>query len=181
MILFINGPFGVGKTTVARLLVQKLPRTILYDPEIIGGVLHRVLGPLTKVEDYQDYTLWRRLVVGGARLSRRVSGRTMVIPMTVRRRDAFEPLVEGLRRVDPNLWCFRLTAPRDILVVVGRISSVSEDKEAYPWCASHLEVCPKALRDPAFGTEIRTEGLAPAQFAGRILKSLPVITEWSRS
>jgi hypothetical protein len=104
MILFINGPFGVGKTTVARLLVQKLPRTILYDPEIIGGVLHRVLGPLTKVEDYQDYTLWRRLVVGGARLSRRVSGRTMVIPMTVRRRDAFDPLVEGLRRVDPNLW-----------------------------------------------------------------------------
>jgi hypothetical protein len=180
MILFINGPFGVGKTTVARLLVQKLPRAILYDPEIIGGVLHRVLGPLTKVEDYQDYTLWRRLV-GGARLSRRVSGRTMVIPMTVRRRDVFDPLVEGLRRVDPNLWCFRLTAPRDILVVVGRISSDTEDKEAYPWRASHLEVCPKALRDPAFGTEIRTEGLAPAQFAGRILKSLPVITGWSRS
>jgi len=179
MILFINGPFGVGKTTVARLLVQKLPRAILYDPEFIGGVLHRVLGPFTKVEDYQDYTLWRRLVVGGARLSRRVSGRTMVIPMTVRRRDVFDPLVEGLRRVDPNLWCFRLTAPRDILV--GRISSVTEDKEAYPWRASHLEVCPKALRDPAFGTEIRTEGLAPAQFAGRILKSLPVITGWSRS
>jgi hypothetical protein len=179
MILFINGPFGVGKTTVTRLLVQKLPRAILDDPEIIGGVLHRVLGPLTKVEDYQDYTLWRRLVVGGTRLSRRVSGRTMVIPMTVRRRDVFDPLVEGLRRVDPNLWCFRLTAPRDILV--GRISSDTEDKEAYPWRASHLEVCPKALRDPAFGTEIRTEGLVPAQFAGRILKSLPVITGWSRS
>jgi len=179
MILFINGPFGVGKTTVARLLVQKLPRAILYDPEIIGGVLHRVLGPLTKVEDYQDYTLWRRLVVGGARLSRRLSGQTMVIPMTVRRRDVFDPLVEGLRRVDPNLWYFRLTAPRDILV--GRISSDTEDKEAYPWRASHLEVCPKALRDPAFGTEIRTEGLAPAQVAGRILKTLLVITGWSRS
>jgi len=179
MILFINGPFGVGKTTVARLLVQKLPRAILYDPEFIGGVLHRVLGPFTKVEDYQDYTLWRRLVVGGARLSRRLSGQTMVIPMTVRRRDVFDPLVEGLRRVDPNLWCFRLTAPRDILV--GRTSSDTEDKEAYPWRASHAEVCLKALRDPAFGTEIRTEGLAPAQVAGRILKTLLVITGWSRS
>ena len=42
-------------------------------------------------------------------------------------------------------------------------------------------VCLKAGSRTAFGTEIRTEGLAPAQFAGRILKSLPVITEWSRS
>ena len=75
MIVFINGPFGVGKTTVARLLVQKMPLATMYDPEIIGGILRRVLSPLTKVEDYQDITLWRRLGVGGARLIRTVSGR----------------------------------------------------------------------------------------------------------
>jgi hypothetical protein len=66
MILFINGPFGVGKTSVARLLVHKMPRSMLYDPEMIGAVLHRVLGPFGKAEDYQDYALWRPLLVGGA-------------------------------------------------------------------------------------------------------------------
>jgi len=42
-------------------------------------------------------------------------------------------------------------------------------------------VCLKAVRDAAFGTEIRTEGLAPAAVADQILESLPVTTGWSRS
>ena len=44
-----------------------------------------------------------------------------------------------------------------------------------------LGVCLKAVRDPAFGTEIRTEGLEPAAVADQILESLPVTTGWSRS
>jgi broad-specificity NMP kinase len=36
MILFINGPFGVGKTSVARVLVQKMPHSMLDDPEVVG-------------------------------------------------------------------------------------------------------------------------------------------------
>ena len=29
MIVFVNGPFGVGKTTVARLLAEKIPHAML--------------------------------------------------------------------------------------------------------------------------------------------------------
>jgi methionine aminopeptidase len=43
MILLINGAFGVGKTTVARLLTQKFRRAVLYDPEHVGVIL-RLLG-----------------------------------------------------------------------------------------------------------------------------------------
>jgi len=91
MILFINGPFGMGKTSVARVLVQKMPHSMLDDPEVVGVVLHRILGPFGKAEDFQDYALWRPLVVGGVRLLRKVSPRTLVIPMTVWRRDLFDP------------------------------------------------------------------------------------------
>jgi len=128
MIVFINGPFGVGKTTVARLLVQRMPHATMYDPEIIGGLLHRILGPFTKVEDYQDYELWRRLVVGGARLFRTVSGRPLVVPMTIWDRNVFDSMVPGLRGADPDLSCFRLTVSREALV--DRISSDLEDREA---------------------------------------------------
>jgi len=33
VIIFINGSFGVGKTTVAEKLVSRLPDSLLYDPE----------------------------------------------------------------------------------------------------------------------------------------------------
>lgn len=168
MIVFINGPFGVGKTTVAKLLVQRIPDAMLYDPERIGAVLMRVLGPFKKVEDFQDYTLWRRLFVEGARLLRKASARTLIVPMTVWRRDLFDPITTGLRRVDPALACFRLAVSRDVLI--DRILSDAEDRAACPWRMSYVEVCLGALHDPAFGTEIRTDDRTPEEVADRILK-----------
>jgi len=174
LIVFINGPFGVGKTTVAKLLVQKIPGAMLYDPEVIGSFLRRVLGPLKGVDDFQDYALWRTLVVGGARLLRKTSARTLVVPMTVWRRDLFDPIIAGLRRVDGDLSCFRLTASRDALM--DRISSDTEDRDAYAWRISHVEVCLKASRDRAFGTEIRTDDREPEEVADRILKIVGMST-----
>ena len=170
MILFINGPFGVGKTTVARVIVENTPDAMLYDPEVIGSVLRRVLGPVKKVDDFQDYDLWRRLVVVAARVLRTASARTLVIPMTVWRRDYFECIVAGLRRVDPDLWCFRLTASEGELA--RRISSDAEDTGAYGWRTSHAGVCLGAFREPAFGAEVPTDGLTPAEVAGSILGSV---------
>ncbi len=174
MILFINGPFGVGKTSVAKVLVQKMPHSMLYDPEVVGAVLHRILGPFGKAEDFQDYALWRPLVVEGARLLRKVSARTLLIPMTVWRRDLFDPIIAGLRRDDEDLSYFRLTASRDVLL--DRIASDTEDREAYAWRTAHVEVCLKSSRYPAFGTEICTDMRTPVEIADQILKCLAVQT-----
>ncbi len=170
MILFINGPFGVGKTSVARILVEEIPNAMLYDPEIIGSVLQTVPGPVKKADDFQDYALWRKLVVAVARVLRAASAKTLVIPMTVWRRDYFDPIVAGLHRVDPDLRCFRLTASNDELV--RRISSDSEDTGARGWRMSHAEVCTNASEDPTFGAEVRTDGLAPAEVADQILQGV---------
>jgi hypothetical protein len=174
MILFINDPFGVGKTSVAGVLVQKMPHSILYDPEVIGAVLHRVLGPFGKAEDYQNYALWRPLLVGGVRLVKTVFTRTLVIPMSVWRRDLFDPIISGLRKVDPNLSCFQLTASRDVLI--DRIASDTEDRDAYGWRMAHVEVCMKSSRDPAFGTEMCTDLRTPEEVAEQILNRLALPT-----
>ncbi|MGH2233506.1 adenylyl-sulfate kinase, partial [Enterococcus faecalis] len=39
MIIWLNGAFGAGKTTIADELQQKLLNAIIYDPEIIGSAL----------------------------------------------------------------------------------------------------------------------------------------------
>jgi hypothetical protein len=53
-ILLINGPFGVGKSTVASLIVEQIQSAMLFDPEIIGAFLHRLVGPEALSGDYQD-------------------------------------------------------------------------------------------------------------------------------
>ena len=170
MILFLNGPFGVGKTSVSKVLVEKIPNAMLYDPEVIGSILQRVPVQLKKVDDFQDYALWHTLVVEVARLLRKASARPLVIPLTVWRRDYFDSITARLRRVDPDLACFRLTASDDVLV--RRILSDSQDKEAYAWRMSHVEVCIAASRDPAFGVEVWTDGRTPAGVADAILETL---------
>src|SRR5262245_33948031 len=42
MILMINGSFGVGKTTIAKLLRASLPGSAIYDPEWAGFIFRRL-------------------------------------------------------------------------------------------------------------------------------------------
>lgn len=57
-VVWLNGPFGAGKTTTARLLTGARGDRVLLDPELVGGFLVHHLGP---VDDFQDLRAWRTL------------------------------------------------------------------------------------------------------------------------
>jgi predicted kinase len=173
MIVFLNGPFGVGKTTVARVLVETIPRAMLYDPELVGIFVRRLLGPARKHDDFQDYALWRTLVIAVACLLRATRAGPLVIPMTIWRRDYFTAVSAGLRRIDLELLCFRLTASENVLR--QRILARPEEEGSHVWCLSHLEVGLAAANDPAFGTEIQTDDRTPQEVAEAIIESLDFV------
>ena len=84
MILMINGSFGVGKTTIAKLLRGSLPGSAIYDPEWIGFFFRR-LPKWIKLngsgsDDYQDIALWRRSTVAGVRLFRLFVPGPVIVP-----------------------------------------------------------------------------------------------------
>lgn len=167
MMVFLNGPFGIGKTTTARLLVERIPHARLYDPELVGAFLRAILGKLERVSDYQDFRLWPRLTVEVARLLRVTSRRSLVIPMTIARRDRFDFITSRLRRLDPDLLCVRLTAPREVLM--QRISGSSEGQQ---WRLDHVDEGMALSRDPELGREIRTEGRTPSEVADELVAIL---------
>jgi adenylate kinase family enzyme len=175
MMIFLNGPFGVGKTTTARLLVERIPHARLYDPEHVGAILRATLGKIERVSDYQDHRLWPRLTVEGARLLWVTSRRPLVIPMTIARRDRFDFITSRLRRINPDLLCVRLTASREVLK--QRILGSSEGQH---WRLDHLDEGMALSGDPAFGQEIPTEGRIPAEVADVIME-LPVIAARTRA
>ncbi|MCV5472140.1 AAA family ATPase, partial [Escherichia coli] len=70
MIIWINGPFGAGKTTLAKRLRDRRSKSLIFDPEEIGFVVKETV-PMPASGDYQDLPLWRGLTIAAVREIRR--------------------------------------------------------------------------------------------------------------
>ena len=151
MIVMINGSFGVGKSTVAQLLSGALPGSAVYNPEPVGSVLMRlpkwipVKGSGT--DDFQDIDLWRRSVVAGARLWRAIATGPTIVPMTFTDRAYFDEVTTGIRRFEPVLKVFWLTASVATVKqrLIGRGTSLEGPGSA--WIARRMVECAAAQRD----------------------------------
>jgi len=165
VIVFLNGPFGVGKSTTARILATLLPGAVHYNPEHIGAGLRMALGPFYRAADYQDLAAWRRLLPVGARLYR-LRARTVVMPMTVGRREYLEELLRGLRRVDADLRLFQLTAPEN--EIRRRVRRRTDARGGHDWWWDHLESGLAMANAAAFGETVDTAGMSALQVASTI-------------
>lgn len=168
--ILINGPFGIGKSTVSDLVAKRRVDAMVFDPEVIGSLLHRLVPASLLPGDYQDLALWRQMFVMNARLVQSMTGRDLVIPMNLWRREYFDEITSGLSRDDLELTCFRLTCSESTLR--ARILGRPDEEGGHEWCLSHMASGLAAARDPHFGVEIDTEGKTPAHVADIILAHL---------
>lgn len=59
-VIWLNGGFGSGKTTLAAVVRDRLPGSLEYDPERVGFLLREWV-PAPPSGDFQDLPLWRTL------------------------------------------------------------------------------------------------------------------------
>ena len=91
MIIWINGGFGAGKTTLAEELHRRLPDAVVYDPEDVGLMLWKWMRPNG---DFQHLPSWRELVVATALSLRRHHADMLIVPMSLIR-DAYRAEILG--------------------------------------------------------------------------------------
>ena len=114
MIIWINGPFGAGKTTLAKRLRDRRSKSLIFDPEEIGFVVKETL-PMPASGDYQDLPLWRGLTIAAVREIRRNYSQDIIIPMTLVHPDYLTEILDGVRRIDDQLLHIFLTLNEDLL------------------------------------------------------------------
>jgi hypothetical protein len=68
MLVWINGPFGGGKTATAYELRRRLPGSAVCDPEHVGFGMRRML-PAALRANFQDLPAWRYSVTELLRLT----------------------------------------------------------------------------------------------------------------
>ncbi|MGV9504326.1 NUDIX hydrolase [Streptomyces tendae] len=180
-VVWINGAFGAGKTTTARELIELIPNSTLFDPEVIGGALAHLLPPkrLAEVGDFQDLPIWRRLVIDtAAALLAELDG-TLVVPMTLLRQEYRDEIFGGLaaRRIEVR---HVLLAPAET-ILRERIAS-RETPDDLPdgetrvrqWSYDHIEPYRAALASwlTADAHPVDTGALTPYEAAVRVAEAV---------
>jgi 8-oxo-dGTP pyrophosphatase MutT (NUDIX family) len=181
VIVWINGAFGAGKTTTARELIELIPNSALFDPEVIGGTLTHLLPPkrLAEVGDFQDLPIWRRLVVDTAAAMLADLGGVLVVPMTLLRQEYRDEIFGGLaaRRIPVR---HVLLAPAETILrerIAGReVPPELPDGEmrVRQWSYDHIEPYRAALAGwlTADAHPVDTSALTPYEAALRITEAV---------
>ncbi|MEV6099977.1 AAA family ATPase [Nocardia sp. NPDC051981] len=115
MLLWINGPFGGGKTQSAHELHRRLPGSVICDPEQVGYGLHRML-PAFMRGDFQDHASWRHGVFEILDLVLTEHDGTVIVPMTVVEPQYFAETVGRLREKGYEVRHFALLAERETVL-----------------------------------------------------------------
>ncbi|MYS89163.1 MULTISPECIES: NUDIX hydrolase [Streptomyces] len=180
-VVWINGAFGAGKTTTAQELIELIPNSTLFDPEVIGGALRYLLPPkrLAEVGDFQDLPIWRRLVIDTAAAMLAELGGTLVVPMTLLRQEYRDEIFGGLaaRRIPVS---HILLAPAETILrerIAGReVPPDAPDGELRirQWSFDHIEPYRAALASwlTADAHPVDTSDLTPHETAARIAEAV---------
>lgn len=179
MIVFLNGSFGIGKTSTAKALHALLPGSRIYDPEVIGFYLRRMPRwvPLANRDtgDFQDMPAWQRWAARGMRLARMRSA-LVIVPMAFSNLAYLNELRDAALRIDPDVRHFCLVAPLE--AVLARIAGRGGSVRDLAWQREKATVCCAAHQSADFAVRIDAETLPPDAIArdiARVLR-LPAIS-----
>lgn len=177
MLVWINGPFGGGKTQTAHEIHRRLPGSVLCDPEHVGFGLHRMT-PAPLRGDFQDLPAWRQGVYEVLDLVLRKHDGPVIAPMTLVEPGYFHEIIGRLRERGHDVRHFALLADRETVLRRLRERGVvhavrfAGGKDAplrgESFAVSKLERCLDRLSEPEFAVHVRTDRLTVPRVAEHI-------------
>lgn len=178
MLVWINGPFGGGKTATAFELHRRLPGSVVCDPEHLGFGLRRMLPPALRT-NFQDLAAWRHGVYEVLDLVARNHDGPVIVPMTLTDPGYFGEIVGRLRAEEHDLCHFALLAER--ATVLRRLSQrgFAFGLKREQWAVDKLDECLARLREPEFAEHLYTDRQTVPQVADTIahIAALPIVPD----
>jgi len=171
VIIWLNGGFGAGKTTLAAELHRRLPEAVVYNPEDVGIMLWKWMPPN---DDFQDLPSWRELVIATALSLRRHHADTLIVPMSLIR-DAYRAEILG-GLADAGEEVLHVFLEADAGALRERLNArVTRPGKEWDEGARELgmtgidEIVAAAARQPDGTLMLRSDRLTPAELADKVL------------
>jgi gluconate kinase len=171
VIIWINGGFGAGKTTLAQELHRRLPAWVVYDPEDVGLMLWKWMRPNG---DFQHLPSWRELVVATALSLRRHHAETLIVPMALIRDGYRAEILGGLADAGQEVLHVFLAADAGVLRERLSTRMLLPGHPAGPAARGFgLDQVDAAVaaaaRQPTGTLLLRSDRLTPAELADEVL------------
>jgi hypothetical protein len=164
MLVWINGPCGVGKTATAFELHRRLPGSVVCDPAHVGYGMRRML-PASLQRFWQDIPAWRHAVRELLRMTLAAHDGPVITPMMLVNPGHFEEIIGGLRDDGFGLHHFALLAEPATVVHRLHSRSLGLEPRTQPWEVDHLDEWLRQLREPEFAQHVDTDDKSVAQVA----------------
>jgi hypothetical protein len=171
MLLWINGPSGVGKTATAFELNRRLPGSVICDPAHVGYGMKRMLPPSLRHTFWQDIPAWRHSVLELLRLTLAEHSGPVIAPMTLVNSGHFQEIIGRLRDDGVRLHHVALLAEPATVVRRLRARSLGREPRTQPWEVEVLGEWLEQLRRPEFAQHVHTDHRTVAQVADVISRS----------
>ena len=167
VIIWINGGFGAGKTTLAQELHRRLPDAVVYDPEDVGLMLWKWV---PHKGDFQHLPSWRELVVATALSLRRHHADTLIVPMSLIR-DAYRAeILGGLADAGEEVLHVFLEASADVLRDRLNARNPEADQSARVFGLNQVDAAiTAAARQPDGTLMLRSDTLTVDELASEVL------------
>ena len=166
MIYWINGPYGVGKSTVAEALQKMLPKAHIYDAEEVGNAIRDNFPEESKYSIiFEGYSLWRET---NYKLLKEIYERydgDIIVPMTLTLPMSYEEIIKRL--IDSDIKVEYVILDADHMTVHDRIIARGEKEGC--WCMQNIDVCLEALKNDQQAVHIDTCAKSPEQIAEEIV------------
>jgi adenylylsulfate kinase-like enzyme len=177
MMIWINGAFAAGKTTLAEELHRRLPDALAFDPEYVGYILRQWVPP-PESGDFQDIPLWRKLVAEFAIGMSADYGRILIIPMTLVNPAYREEIFGLIGKAGERILHVFLDVPpeelhRRIDAQVLHEDNQDADASARAFRHRNVERCAAARSElPASTLILRGDQRTPTQLADLVVRAL---------
>jgi deoxyadenosine/deoxycytidine kinase len=150
MIIWINGPFGSGKTHTAHEIKRRLNNSIVFDPEEVGFFIRNRMIHDGNLPDFKSYKLWRdstRYFLDNLDINR-----TVIVPMTVTNKEYLSEILDPLKDKH-NILHITLIASKETLQ--KRLSKRGDKKSS--WTYKLVDDCLTKLNQTYFKEHIYTD------------------------
>lgn len=168
MIVWLNGAFGSGKTSVSKELYNRLEQAVLFDPEDTGIFLRRSVPNAFEHSDFQDHPLWVKLNYEILEHLYSEPHSYIIVPMTIVEKDKYDGLITKLRNNNMDVRVVSLFA--EATTIAKRLEERGDALGS--WAFDQIDRCITGLRNLDYDLCVDTEKLNIHEVTDQIEKTI---------
>jgi len=166
MIIWVNGPYGVGKSTLAEALEKKIENAIIFDAEEVGNAVRSNYPNDPYGYIFEDYPLWSEFCYKLLKDIHNKFGKNILVPMTLVRPYSYRNIIQKL--LDDGIVVKFIVLEANFKSIHDRILARGEDEDC--WCMENIEMSSNASKAIEGGYHICTDNRTVDELVDEVIK-----------